>query len=56
MPRGNKVNLRIEPRKWKSGETQAVRIPKVLVDKVLEYARQLDEEYVKIDESSVRSD
>lgn len=28
---------------WKSGKTKVIRVPEVLVDRVLEYARNLDE-------------
>lgn len=30
---------------WKSGETTTIRIPKVFKDKLIEIARQLDEQY-----------
>jgi hypothetical protein len=34
---------------WKSGKTKVIRVPEVLVDRVLEYARSLDENNDSLD-------
>lgn len=42
MVRGNLATLKHFTPKWQSGTTQTIRLPVVLVDQVLAYARSLD--------------
>lgn len=42
-PKGNPATLKPYKQKWKSGETQVIRVPKALAGKLLDLARQLDE-------------
>lgn len=32
---------------WKSGKTKTIRVPEVLADRILEYAKQLDQDFVE---------
>ena len=34
---------------WKSGKTKVIRVPEVLADRILEYARKLDEKNDNLD-------
>lgn len=42
-PHGKPENLVHFKAKWRSGPTQVIRVPAVLADRVLEYARQIDD-------------
>lgn len=56
-PRGNEQTLKKFKPKWKSGETQTIRVPVVLADSILSYAHQLDEGLVTSDQlAQVKSD
>lgn len=41
-PKGNVASLKPYQSKWNSGETKTIRVPVVLADQVLDYARKLD--------------
>lgn len=41
--KGNEATLTKYKPKWKSGETQTIRVPVALASQILEYAHQLDE-------------
>lgn len=41
-PKGNVATLKSYQPAWNSGATKTVRVPIVLADKVIEYARSLD--------------
>ena len=43
MPRGGYREGAGSKPKWKHGKTKVIRVPEVLADRVLEYARQLDQ-------------
>ena len=42
-PRGNVNSLQHYEGKWRHGATKTIRVPIVLADQVLEYAKKLDE-------------
>lgn len=42
-PRGNEATLTKWESKWNSGSTRTIRVPVVLADQVLTYARQIDQ-------------
>ena len=42
---GARLNAGAKP-KWNNGETKTIRVPKNLADKILEYARKLDNNQV----------
>ena len=41
--KGNEVTLTKYKPKWKSGETQTIRVPVVLAEQILSYAHQIDD-------------
>lgn len=41
--KGNKATLTKYRPKWKSGETQTIRVPVALAEQILSYAHQIDE-------------
>jgi hypothetical protein len=41
-PKGNEASLKKFKPKWQSGETRTIRVPIILVDQILIYARKLD--------------
>ena len=43
MPRGGRRDGAGGQFKWKHGKTKTIRVPETLVDKILEYAKKLDE-------------
>lgn len=47
-PKGNPASLEPAPSPWLHRPTQTVRVPVVFADKVLEYARKLDQDNVGI--------
>lgn len=51
--KGNEATLTKYKPKWKSGDTQTIRVPIALADQVLTYAHQLDEGTVKVDIDSL---
>lgn len=42
-PHGNPKNLKHFQGKWNHGKTRTIRVPEVLADRVLAYARQIDQ-------------
>ena len=43
MPRGGKRKGAGAKPKWKHGKTTSIRVPAILKDEILDYARQLDD-------------
>lgn len=41
--KGNEATLKKYKPKWKSGNTQTIRVPVALTDQILDYAHRLDE-------------
>lgn len=42
-PKGNPQTLKKYQPKWRSGDTQTIRVPIALTEQILRYAHQLDE-------------
>lgn len=42
-PNGNESSLAKFKPQWRNGITKTIRVPVILADKILEYARELDE-------------
>lgn len=42
-PKGNEASLAKFKPQWRNGITKTIRVPVILADKILEYARELDE-------------
>lgn len=49
MPRGGQREGSGSKPRWKHGKTKVIRVPEVLADQIIEYARELDEGKVKND-------
>ncbi len=43
-PKGNPSTLKPYAAQWRHGRTRTIRVPVALADKVLEYARQIDDQ------------
>lgn len=50
--KGNEATLTKYKPKWKSGDTQTIRIPVALSQQVLDYAHQLDEGTIALGQAS----
>ena len=53
MPRGGYRKGAGGKPKWNQGKTKVIRVPEVLVDKIIEYAKKLDEGRVEEQKSKV---
>lgn len=48
-PKGNESSLKKFKPKWRSGETQTIRVPIILAKQILNYAHKLDESPSQVD-------
>lgn len=51
--KGNEATLTKYKPKWRSGNTQTIRVPIALADQILDYAHQLDEGMIRINTNSL---
>ncbi|PSB00342.1 hypothetical protein [Merismopedia glauca] len=50
-PKGHTPNLQPYQPQWISGRTKTIRVPIVLADQVIDYARKLDNHLTQVDNS-----
>lgn len=50
MPRGGQRKGSGSKSAWKHGKTKVIRVPEILADQIIEYARKLDEGKIKNDD------